>query len=139
MCFFLLLFRCCYLTILRTLLQIKDQKVDNIIFSARQLLIDEEIVTARTVAASIGRIDKQKEIFSIRHKQFFPISITPKLLSESFQKHLTHDIDGVIFQPVNEPYRAGPNELLLKWRPPHINLVDFRLRFGLELHRSVFV
>ncbi len=42
---------------------------------------------------------ESREEFGLRHKDFWPLEQTPKLLSK-FMKQLTHESDGLIFQPV---------------------------------------
>lgn len=51
---------------------------------------------------SEGRINKASEPFSIRPKQFWDISQAGSLLSEKFAKSLSHEPDGLIFQPSKE-------------------------------------
>jgi len=45
-----------------------------------------------------GRLDKNQEPFSIRLKQFYDINASDKLLG-NFSKNLSHEPDGLIFQP----------------------------------------
>lgn len=49
-----------------------------------------------------GRIDKLKEPFSIRLKQFWDLTQSASLLGEKFAKSLLHEPDGLIFQPSKE-------------------------------------
>jgi hypothetical protein len=46
-----------------------------------------------------GRIDKSTEPFSVRLKQFWDITQAGSLLSDKFSKMLSHEPDGLIFQP----------------------------------------
>jgi hypothetical protein len=46
-----------------------------------------------------GRIDKSSEPFSVRLKQFWDITQAGSLLSDKFSKMLSHEPDGLIFQP----------------------------------------
>jgi mRNA-capping enzyme len=46
-----------------------------------------------------GRIDKSAEPFSVRLKQFWDITQAGSLLSDKFSKMLSHEPDGLIFQP----------------------------------------
>jgi len=48
-----------------------------------------------------GRLDKNQEPFSIRLKQFYDINASDKLLG-NFSKNLSHEPDGLIFQPSND-------------------------------------
>ncbi|KAG0176359.1 Dcp1p-Dcp2p decapping enzyme complex alpha subunit [Apophysomyces sp. BC1021] len=52
---------------------------------------------------------------------------------------LKHKSDGVIFTPVKYPYVPGTCEKLLKWKPPELNTVDFRIsaRFNKE-HKLIY-
>lgn len=68
-----------------------------------------------------------------------------KLLSEEFARGVKHEIDGLIFQPVPDvrvyallmhtlsgvllqPYLSGRTDRVLKWKPPALQTVDFKLR-----------
>eukprot|EP00922_Rhytidocystis_sp_ex-Travisia-forbesii_P055142 GHVS01081665.1.p1 GENE.GHVS01081665.1~~GHVS01081665.1.p1 ORF type:complete len:538 (-),score=116.90 GHVS01081665.1:296-1909(-) len=42
-----------------------------------------------------------------------------------FSGRLPHLSDGIIFTPVRLPYTPGTCHQLLKWKPPHLNTVDF--------------
>jgi mRNA guanylyltransferase len=41
---------------------------------------------------------------------------------------LLHDNDGLIFTPVNEPYLFYTRSKILKWKPPHLNTMDFLIK-----------
>ncbi|GFE53229.1 mRNA capping enzyme [Babesia ovis] len=56
-------------------------------------------------------------------KDFFDISHIPHV--EEFAQRLPHVSDGLIFTPVRLPYLPGTCTKLLKWKPPHLNTVDF--------------
>jgi mRNA-capping enzyme len=97
-------------------------------FPARLGCIEREIVQPRHEAMKEGRIDKPAEPFSVRLKQFWDITQAGSLLSDKFIKMLPHDTDGLIFQPSEDPYVAGPCSEVLKWKPPSLNSVDFLLK-----------
>lgn len=69
-------------------------------------------------------------------KQKFPFFVLLKQMHKSYGldevltkviPSLHHENDGLIFTPVNEPYIIGTCQLLLKWKPAHLNTVDFKL------------
>ncbi|XP_037837553.1 mRNA-capping enzyme isoform X2 [Kryptolebias marmoratus] len=49
------------------------------------------------------------------------------LLEGSFTSQVSHEVDGLIFQPCGK-YKAGRCDDILKWKPPNLNSVDFRLK-----------
>ena len=54
---------------------------------------------------------RNREPFSIRIKEFYPIEEAIKLLDEegSFMKQIAHETDGLIFQPAGDAdvYKSG--------------------------------
>lgn len=101
-------------------------------FDRRLLCISKEIIKPREEAKVLPehdhrRIDRAQEPFSIRLKEFWDLSQTSKLFTERFMKNVVHEIDGLIFQPVDEKYKAGRCDQALKWKPPSHNSIDFRL------------
>lgn len=46
-----------------------------------------------------GIIKRHEEPFGVRRKDFFEIHQTKSLLSEKFKQQLSHEPDGLIFQP----------------------------------------
>ena len=79
-----------------------------------------------------GIIDKAREPFSIRNKQFWEVKDAQKLLSDDFTSKLAHEPDGLIFQPAKDPYHAGRDDSVLKWKPANMNSVDFKLKIVKE-------
>lgn len=79
-----------------------------------------------------GIINRSEEPFGVRFKNFWEISRTSHLLSDSFTKSLTHEPDGLIYQPVDKPYTPGVCPDILKWKPQSLNSIDFRLKIGYE-------
>lgn len=64
-------------------------------------LFQVDIIKPRHQAIMCGRLDKTQEPFSIRLKQFYDIKASEKLLG-NFSKNLSHEPDGLIFQPSTE-------------------------------------
>ncbi|XP_050441542.1 mRNA-capping enzyme-like [Adelges cooleyi] len=97
----------------------------------RLKLIEIDIIKPRHQAIVSGRLDKTREPFSIRLKQFYDITASDKLLG-NFSKNLSHEPDGLIFQPSSDPYVAGTCPEVLKWKPLELNSVDFKLKIVTE-------
>lgn len=94
--------------------------------------IVKRVVGPRNEAMKQGIIDQARQPFSIRHKQFWDITQARALLGPKFAKSLSHDPDGLIFQPSREPYVAGTCPEVLKWKPSTLNSVDFKLKIAEE-------
>ncbi|KAI7889738.1 mRNA capping enzyme, catalytic domain-containing protein [Mucor mucedo] len=64
-----------------------------------------------------------------------PFTVELKKMERSYGLHLVfeqipklkHKSDGIIWTPVKYPYTSGTCEKLLKWKPPELNTVDFRI------------
>ena len=98
----------------------------------RYAIIEKEIMGGRHQALKAGFIRREKEPFSIRLKEFYDITQAVKLCSDKFAKQLGHEPDGLIFQPSSDPYTPGPSVSVLKWKPPSLNSVDFKLNIVTE-------
>ncbi|KAM3602318.1 uncharacterized protein V6R79_001826 [Siganus canaliculatus] len=109
------------------IIKFNGQPVGQCDFNIRLLCIEKEIISSRMEKMKIGQIDKTKEPFSVRNKPFFDIHASRKLLEGSFTSQVSHEVDGLIFQPCGR-YRAGRCDDILKWKPPSLNSVDFRLK-----------
>lgn len=96
-------------------------------FDRRMLCINKEIIGVRNQAIQERKIDKSTEPFGVRAKQFFDVLMTKELLGDKFVKQLSHEIDGLIFQPTQDGYIPGRCMEVLKWKPPSLNSVDFKL------------
>lgn len=94
--------------------------------------IERQIMEARYRAFREGRVRREDEPFSVKLKEFWDVTQAVNLLSEKFAKQLTHEPDGLIFQPSKEPYVAGSSDQVLKWKPSSLNSVDFKLKIETE-------
>ncbi|KAJ8676876.1 hypothetical protein QAD02_012663 [Eretmocerus hayati] len=106
-------------------------------YPERYEIIERKIMAGRHRAMEKGKIDKLKEPFSVRVKNFWDITQTANLLGEKFAKQLSHEPDGLIFQPSKEPYKSGPCPDVLKWKPASLNSVDFRLKIVRECGEGI--
>lgn len=109
------------------IIKFNAQPVGECDFNIRLQCIEREIISPRHEKMKTGLIDKTQEPFSVRPKQFFDISISRKLLEGNFAKEVSHEMDGLIFQPIGK-YKPGRCDDILKWKPPSLNSVDFRLK-----------
>ncbi|KAI7899675.1 mRNA capping enzyme, catalytic domain-containing protein [Cokeromyces recurvatus] len=76
-----------------------------------------------------------------------PFTVELKKMERSYGLHvvfdqipkLKHKSDGIIWTPVKYPYTPGTCEKLLKWKPPELNTVDFRIaaRWSKE-HKPIY-
>uniref|UniRef100_A0A3B3TG90 mRNA-capping enzyme n=1 Tax=Paramormyrops kingsleyae TaxID=1676925 RepID=A0A3B3TG90_9TELE len=111
------------------IIKFNDQPVGQCDFNTRLFCIEKEIISPRLEKMKMGQIDKTKEPFSVRNKPFFDIHASRKLLEGRFTAQVSHEVDGLIFQPL-EKYRPGRCDDILKWKPPSHNSVDFRLKIA---------
>ncbi|XP_044267680.1 mRNA-capping enzyme [Tribolium madens] len=101
-------------------------------YPTRLHCLENEIIKPRYMAMENGLINKASEPFSVRKKDFWEITQAASLLGEKFAKALSHEPDGLIFQPSKEPYSPGRCDEVLKWKPLNMNSVDFRLKIVKE-------
>lgn len=98
----------------------------------RYSIIEKEIMGGRHRAMKEGRLVREREPISVRIKQFWELTAAKSLLGDKFAKQLSHEPDGLIFQPAKEPYNPGPASDVLKWKPLNMNSVDFKLKIVTE-------
>ncbi|KAG7157861.1 mRNA-capping enzyme-like, partial [Homarus americanus] len=110
--------------------RIQGRDIMNDSFHMRYERIMTDIISPRNAAIEKRLLNKQKEPFGVRRKDFWDANIywTQKLLSSAFRSKLSHEPDGLIFQPESDAYVPGRCDLVLKWKPASHNSVDFRLK-----------
>ncbi|XP_023615105.1 mRNA-capping enzyme isoform X5 [Myotis lucifugus] len=86
------------------IIKFNAQPVGDCDFNVRLQCIEREIINPRHEKMKTGLIDKTQEPFSVRNKPFFDIYTSRK------------------------KYRPGRCDDILKWKPPSLNSVDFRLK-----------
>lgn len=99
-------------------------------FRERLDCIRRKIVDVRSKAITTGRIDRSRDPFSVRNKDFWDLTMVPKLIGEKFKAQIAHEVDGLIFQPELDPYVTGRSVRVLKWKED--NTIDFRLKIAME-------
>ncbi|XP_053237417.1 mRNA-capping enzyme isoform X2 [Podarcis raffonei] len=86
------------------IIKFSAQPVGECDFNIRLACIEKEIIFPRHEKMKTGQIDKAQEPFSVRNKPFFDIHVSKK------------------------KYKPGRCDDILKWKPPSLNSVDFRLK-----------
>ncbi|KAI6660371.1 mRNA-capping enzyme-like [Oopsacas minuta] len=104
-----------------------DPQFGQLPHSERMKILKCDIYKPREDAAIRQDIDKRREPFSIRLKEFFPLVDTGYIYKNYIPK-LQHGNDGLILSRENEGYIPGRCDTLLKWKPPALNSIDFRLK-----------
>ena len=72
-------------------------------------------------------------------KDMFEVWQTPYLfkLIDHDSGILLHENDGLIFTVDQCPYYPGTCEEIMKWKPPHMNTVDFLIERGPEIKGDI--
>ncbi|CAF1047957.1 unnamed protein product [Adineta steineri] len=86
-----------------------------------RMKIYKNIINVRNEAVRTGHMDNRSESFSIHKKEFWDLPAALKLLGDKFQSQLRHESDGLIFQPVKDPYMPGEFWRVLKWEKDNTN------------------
>ncbi|KAF1831235.1 mRNA-capping enzyme subunit alpha [Decorospora gaudefroyi] len=114
------------------------------------LAINEQNVTGRTLDKRLGRLHdwvikpyeanltrtfgknltpNDLKPFALKGKKTYPAYSLEDMFS-NILPNLKHGNDGLIFTCVSTPYQFGTDRHILKWKPPHENTIDFKLRIG---------
>ncbi|CDJ37835.1 mRNA capping enzyme, putative [Eimeria tenella] len=111
------------LNLLKRLHAVRKQVIEPLLLL--QLQQQQQQQTAAAAAAAVGDSLPlcSKPPMEIYLKDFFEIFDLNSIRCLSLR--LPHPSDGIIFTPVAPPYITGTSPLLLKWKPPHLNTVDF--------------
>ena len=89
------------------IIRFKGNEVGKCDFGTRLTCIEKEIVGARNTYITQGLIDKNKEPFSIRKKEFYNVSEASKLMSDEFKFKLPHKLLGLFLKHRTHPYSYG--------------------------------
>lgn len=100
-----------------------DNNISQQDFDKRCGVIKCTIIEARRKAKRLNLIPMEGEPFKVADKGFFYIQSAKK----TWELNVTHEKDGLIFQPFSAPYSGGTCEGILKWKPPSLNSIDFKL------------
>jgi mRNA-capping enzyme len=92
-------------------------------FDKRCAKIKSVIVEARRRAKHANIIPREGEAFKVADKGFWFLHDAKK----TWALNVTHEKDGLIFQPLEPPYTGGTCREILKWKPPELNSIDFKM------------
>ena len=93
------------------IIRFKGNEVGKCDFGTRLTCIEKEIVGARNTYITQGLIDKNKEPFSIRKKDFWDVSEAYKLMSDDFKNQLAHKMMGLWFK--HQRHHHGSKDSLI--------------------------
>ncbi|KAF2191482.1 mRNA capping enzyme, alpha subunit [Zopfia rhizophila CBS 207.26] len=110
------------------------------------LVIDGTNYTTRPLDRRIGYMKKQifepynnwiakhpgrlaQEAFRVKEKLVYP-PYHCRNIFENVLPNLPHGNDGLIFTCKSTRYMFGTDQHILKWKPPHENTIDFKLKLG---------
>ena len=109
------------------------------------LILDGELLVQKSFDRRIGRVHQfvhkplTKCIEKFPEEQgFFPFDVIPKPMEKPYAienvfiqlANLPHGNDGLIFTAKGAVYSFGTDEMIIKWKPPEENTIDFRLHVG---------
>jgi mRNA guanylyltransferase len=109
------------------------------------LAVDSENLTGKTLDKRLGRFQEwvlkpyHRKIsqtpnpdlrpFALKEKKTYP-AYSIRQMFDNVLPSLKHGNDGLIFTCKSTKYEFGTDRHILKWKPPHENTIDFKLRLG---------
>jgi mRNA guanylyltransferase len=109
------------------------------------LAVDSENLTGKTLDKRLGRFQEwvlkpyHKKLtstpnpdlrpFALKEKKTYP-AYSIRQMFDNVLPTLKHGNDGLIFTCKSTKYEFGTDRHVLKWKPPHENTIDFKLRLG---------
>lgn len=106
---------------------------------------DHQNLTMKTLDKRIGWFKQNvlapyhKKLLAAANPDLRPFALKEKAFGASYGLRemfevilpaLKHGNDGLIFTCKETPYEHGTDKHILKWKPPHENTIDFKLRLG---------
>jgi mRNA guanylyltransferase len=109
------------------------------------LAVDGQNLTGKTLDKRLGRFQEwvlkpyHKKLtatpnpdlrpFALKEKKTYP-AYSIRQMFDNVLPTLKHGNDGLIFTCKSTRYEFGTDRHILKWKPPHENTIDFKLRLG---------
>ncbi|ESO04324.1 hypothetical protein HELRODRAFT_156994 [Helobdella robusta] len=119
--------------LIHDIIRIDGNNVGRWNFDKRLMCILKDIIEPRNKC----KVNKSAEPFSVRAKPFWNITYSKSLLDGNFATKVCHEVDGLIFQPVDMGYKMGQCKEILRWKPPQVNSVDFKLSLRTEIKEGM--
>jgi len=69
-----------------------------------------------------------KDPFTVKLKTFYAKGSFQDLADMITSDHFGYKNDGLVFTPVQDPVRMGTHETMFKWKPRHMNTIDFLVK-----------
>lgn len=92
----------------------EDEAVRQMPFYPHRMgFIQNEVINPRIAAMEKGIINRAAEPFSVRKKEFWHVTQAASLLGEKFAKTLSHEPDGLVFQPSKDVRVRKENNCLV--------------------------
>ncbi|KAH7067791.1 mRNA capping enzyme, catalytic domain-containing protein [Paraphoma chrysanthemicola] len=109
------------------------------------LAVNDQNVTGKSLDKRLGRFQEwvlkpyHKKLtstpnpdlrpFALKEKKTYP-AYSIRQMFDNVLPTLKHGNDGLIFTCKSTRYEFGTDRHILKWKPPHENTIDFKLRLG---------
>jgi len=86
----------------------------------------------------ISKYNPKDPWIEIYMKDMFEVWEVSSLFKLIHSNYLMHENDGLIFTIDCVPYYPGTCEQIVKWKPPHMNTIDFKIQYlGDHLHSKI--
>ncbi len=113
-----------------------EKKIYYMIFDC--LLMNTDNVLSQSLPSRLRHVQNDFLSPFVKHnmKSTFPFDIQLKTMYKPYHMqhlfrevipNLHHGNDGLIFTPVEDYYQSGTCQRMLKWKPAHLNSVDFKI------------
>ena len=86
----------------------------------------ERLADIETLTTKIMKTTKAP--FTVKIKKFYTKETFQDLVDMITSDQFGYKNDGLVFTPVRDPVRMGTHETMFKWKPRHMNTIDFLVK-----------